>query len=97
MACGFLNYTHIGISPAIFDTFQPSNIIPATKAFQSAIHKPGIPSTAFAVEDIQKKYERMKKLGAVFTTGPTKMGPVTIVVFDDTCGNLIQRYQEAAA
>ena len=73
------------------------NSNPATKAFQSAIHKQGIPLTVFAVEDIQKEYERMKKLGVVFTTEPTKTGPVTIAVFDDTCGNLIQLYQEAAA
>ncbi len=73
------------------------NSNPAAKAFQSAIHKQGIPLTAFAVEDIQKEYERMKKLGVVFTTEPTKTGPVTIAVFDDTCGNLIQIYQEATA
>jgi hypothetical protein len=48
------------------------------------------------VEDIQKEYSRMKKLGAVFTTGPTKMGPETVAVFDDTCGNLKQLYQESA-
>jgi predicted enzyme related to lactoylglutathione lyase len=73
------------------------NSIPAAKAFQSAIHKQGIPLTAFAVEDIQKEYTRMKKLGVVFNTEPTKMGSVTMAVFDDTSGNLIQIYQEAAA
>lgn len=35
----------------------------------------------------------MKKLGVAFRTEPTKMGPVTIAVFDDTCGNLIQLVQ----
>jgi predicted enzyme related to lactoylglutathione lyase len=73
------------------------NINPATKTFQSAIFKQGIPLTAFAVEDIQKEYERLKKLGVVFTMEPTQTGPVTIAVFDDTCGNLIQLYQEASA
>ena len=66
---------------------------PAAKTFQKAIFEQGIPLTAFAVEDIQKEYERMKKLGVVFTMEPTKMGPVTQAVFDDTCGNLIQIYQ----
>ena len=70
---------------------------PAAKAFQSAIHKQGIPLTAFAVEDIQKEYERLKRLGVEFTMEPTKMGPETVALFDDTCGNLIQLYQEAAA
>jgi predicted enzyme related to lactoylglutathione lyase len=73
------------------------NINPATKTFQSAIFKQGIPLTAFAVEDIQKEYERLKKLGVAFTMKPTQAGPVTIAVFDDTCGNLIQLYQEASA
>jgi hypothetical protein len=31
----------------------------------------------------------MTGLGAVFTMPPTKMGPVTHAVFDDTCGNLV--------
>jgi predicted enzyme related to lactoylglutathione lyase len=52
-----------------------------------------IPFTAFAVEDIQKEYERLKRLGVVFYTEPTQMGMATIAIFDDTCGNLIQLYQ----
>lgn len=69
------------------------NSNPAAKAYQEAIHEQGIPLTAFAVEDIQKEHERMKRLGVVFRTEPTRMGPVTVAVFDDTCGNLIQLYQ----
>ena len=56
-----------------------------------------IPLTGFAVKDIQKEYERMKKLGVVFTMEPTQIGTANVAVFDDTCGNLIQLYQEAAA
>jgi len=63
---------------------------PPAKTYQKALFEAGIPLTAFAVEDIQKEYERMKKLGVVFKTTPTKMGPVTVAVFEDTCGNLIQ-------
>lgn len=66
---------------------------PAARTFQEAVHKQGIPATAFAVDDIQKEFERMKKLGVAFTMEPTKTGPVTVAVFDDTCGNLIQMYQ----
>jgi len=66
---------------------------PATKVFKKAIFEQGIPLTAFAVNDIEKEYERMKKLGVRFSMKPTKMGPVTQAVFDDTCGNLIQIYQ----
>jgi catechol 2,3-dioxygenase-like lactoylglutathione lyase family enzyme len=63
---------------------------PATRTFQKALLEQGIPLTMFAVEDVQKEYERLTKLGVVFTVKPTRMGTVTIAVFNDTCGNLIQ-------
>ena len=63
---------------------------PAAKAFQEALYQQKITARVFAVQDIQKEYERLKKLGVIFTMEPTPMGPVTIAVFDDTCGNLIQ-------
>ena len=69
------------------------NANPAAKTYQEAIFDQGIPLTAFAVDDIQKEYERLKERGVVFRTKPTKAGPVTIAVFEDTCGNLIQIYQ----
>ena len=66
---------------------------PAAKTYQKAIFEQGIPTTAFAVEDIQSEYERLKNLGVVFHTKPAIVGEATIAVFDDTCGNLIQIYQ----
>jgi len=66
---------------------------PAAQTFKKAIFEQGIPATAFAVEDIQKEYERMKKLGVVFTMVPTNTGMTIIAVFNDTCGNLIQLFQ----
>ena len=66
---------------------------PAAKTCQQAIFKQGVPATAFAVEDIQGEYKRLKNLGVVFQGEPTTMGEVTATVFDDTCGNLIQIYQ----
>jgi len=35
----------------------------------------------------------VERLGVVFRQAPTKAGPVTLAVFDDTCGNLIQLAQ----
>jgi hypothetical protein len=35
----------------------------------------------------------MEKLGVAFKIKPMPMGPVTIAVFEDTCGNLIQLVQ----
>jgi predicted enzyme related to lactoylglutathione lyase len=62
----------------------------ALKTYREALYKAGIPTTSFGVADVRKEYERMKKLGVRFTMEPTQMGAVTIAVFDDTCGNLIQ-------
>ncbi len=72
---------------------EPNGDYPAMKALKEALVKDGIPFTAFQIDDVQKEYERLKKLGVVFKQEPTKMGPTTQAVFDDTCGNLIQIYQ----
>ena len=69
------------------------NAHPAAKAYQEAIFRDGIPATSFMVDDIQKEYERLKKLGVKFTMEPTKVTGSTIAVLDDTCGNLIQLTQ----
>jgi catechol 2,3-dioxygenase-like lactoylglutathione lyase family enzyme len=69
------------------------NANPAGKTFQSALFQQNIPATAFEVDDIDAEYRRLKALGVVFTTPPTQTGPVSIAVFADTCGNLVQIYQ----
>jgi catechol 2,3-dioxygenase-like lactoylglutathione lyase family enzyme len=63
---------------------------PAVPPFKAALVADGIPFSSFAVEDVQKEYERLTALGVTFTQPPTAMGPVTTAVLDDTCGNLIQ-------
>jgi len=69
------------------------NANPAAKTFQREMFKQGIPLAAFETSNIQKEYERLKSLGVVFTSEPKRMGPVTIAVLSDTCGNLIQLYE----
>lgn len=71
---------------------EPLGFAPA-KVFQEELFKAGIPATAFNVEDVQKEYKRLESLGVVFSMQPTQMGPVTLAVFNDTCGNNIQIYQ----
>ena len=66
---------------------------PVAQTYQKGIFDQGIPATSFGVADIQAEHERLKALGVAFTMEPTDMGPVTIAVFDDTCGNLIQIMQ----
>ena len=70
------------------------NVNPAAKSFQQAMFSQGIPLAAFEVSDIAAEYQRLETHGVVFTRQPTAMGPVTIAIFADTCGNLIQLYQK---
>jgi catechol 2,3-dioxygenase-like lactoylglutathione lyase family enzyme len=63
---------------------------PAVGPFKHALVNDGIPFQSFAVEDVHAEHERLRSLGVTFTQPPVEMGPVTIAVFDDTCGNLIQ-------
>ncbi len=71
---------------------EPMGFAPA-KIYQQALKDAGIPLTQFYVDNIQKEYERLEKLGVKFSMKPTQMGPVTIAVLDDTCGNNIQLVQ----
>ncbi|RKS05050.1 catechol 2,3-dioxygenase-like lactoylglutathione lyase family enzyme [Nocardiopsis sp. Huas11] len=68
---------------------------PAVKPFREALVNDGIPSTAFAVDDVRAEYDRLRERGVRFTQEPLEMGPVTTAVFDDTCGNLIQIVDQA--
>jgi catechol 2,3-dioxygenase-like lactoylglutathione lyase family enzyme len=79
--------------PADLELALEPNANPAGRAFQEAMFAQGIPLAAFEVADIRAEYTRLKAHGVAFTREPTPMGPVTIAVFADTCGNLIQRYQ----
>ena len=63
---------------------------PAAGPFKEALVADGIPFTSFSVEDVHAEHERLTALGVRFTQPPVTMGPVTIAVLDDTCGNLIQ-------
>jgi len=62
----------------------------AAKEYQKSIFADGIPATMFGVRNVQAEYERLSAEGVRFTMPPTRMGDVTLAVFDDTCGNLIQ-------
>ena len=66
---------------------------PIGKTFQEGLFAQGIPATAFEVSDMKAEVARLKSKKVVFTQDPVSMGPVTIAVFSDTCGNLIQLYQ----
>jgi len=66
---------------------------PLSKTFQQGVYNAGIPLIVFGVADIDKEYARLKALGVVFRGEPTRTDWGTQVVFEDTCGNLIQLAQ----
>jgi len=78
--------------PEILLEPAPNHFEPA-KIYQKALFDAGIPYTQFTVDDVQKEYEQLTKLGVEFSVKPTEMGTVKIAVFNDTCGNNIQIVQ----
>lgn len=69
---------------------------PPARIYQKALYDAGIPITAFMSSDIHAEFQRLKARGVQFRGEPTNMGPVTVVLFDDTCGNLINLAQPTA-
>jgi predicted enzyme related to lactoylglutathione lyase len=70
------------------------NSHPAAKAYQAALTRDGIPATSFESLAIHDEVKRLKEKGVVFTMGPMDAGTVTIAIFSDTCGNLLQMHQQ---
>ena len=69
---------------------------PPARTYQKALFEAGIPAAAFITKDIAAEVQRLKARGVKFHGEPTNMGPITAVVFEDTCGNLINLVQPAA-
>jgi catechol 2,3-dioxygenase-like lactoylglutathione lyase family enzyme len=69
---------------------------PPARTFQSALFEAGIPATAFMTRDVHAECRRLKAKGVRFRGEPQAMGPVTAVMFEDTCGNLINLVQPPA-
>jgi len=63
---------------------------PAARTYQQAMLEQHKPAALFYVDDVQQEHDRMKALGAEFTTPPTKVTGSTIAVVKDTVGNLVQ-------
>ena len=63
---------------------------PAVGPFREALVRDGIPATSFEVDDVEAAWQLLRGLGVEFTQGPVDAGDVSIAVFDDTCGNLVQ-------
>jgi catechol 2,3-dioxygenase-like lactoylglutathione lyase family enzyme len=66
---------------------------PAAPPFQKALFESGIPAASFGSDNVQAEFDELRARGVIFRKPPTAFGPVTIAVFEDTCGNLIQLAQ----
>jgi catechol 2,3-dioxygenase-like lactoylglutathione lyase family enzyme len=66
---------------------------PPAHAYQTALFAAGIPAAAFLTDDIHDEYRRLKDLGVKFRGEPSNMGPIIGVMFEDTCGNLVNLVQ----
>lgn len=80
------------VSPADPDGVElllEPNEHPAAKAYQKALVQDGIPATSFQVDDVDRAHAELTERGVTFVQPPTRMGPVTTAILDDTCGNLI--------
>jgi predicted enzyme related to lactoylglutathione lyase len=62
---------------------------PPARADQRALFEAGIPATAFFTRDIDAECRRLRAAGVALGGEPQAMGPITAVLFEDTCGNLI--------
>jgi predicted enzyme related to lactoylglutathione lyase len=68
---------------------------PPARDYQKALYNAGIPITAFISVDIKGEYQQLKARGVKFRSEPQTMGSITSVLFEDTCGNLINLVQPA--
>jgi predicted enzyme related to lactoylglutathione lyase len=81
--------------PGVELVLEPLGFPPA-RVYQKALFEAGIPATAFISKDIATEYKRLKNLGVRFRGEPTSMGSITVALFEDTCGNLINLVQPTA-
>jgi len=74
---------------------EPPGFPPAL-AYQKARFDAGIPAAAFITFDIAAEYRRLANKGVRFRGKPQNLGPITTVLFEDGCGNLINLVQPTA-
>lgn len=73
---------------------EPMSFLPA-QVYQKALFEAGISALSLITKDIHTDYDHLKKLGVIFRGEPVNMGVITSVLFEDTCGNLINLVQPA--
>ena len=90
----WLNFTSPDGMHGVELVLEPIAFEPA-RVYQRALFDAGVPASAFISTDIHADFARLRAAGVVFRGTPTAMGPITAVLFEDTCGNLINLVQPA--
>ena len=78
--------------PGVELVLEPANFPPAA-AYQKALYDAGKPIIALVSNDIRSEYQRLSRGGVVFRGQPQSYGLITSVLFEDTCGNLVNLVQ----
>lgn len=73
--------------------FRPAAAFAPAAIYQKALFDAGIPAAGFITRDVAADFQRLKGLGVIFRGEPKNMGPIIAVLFEDTCGNLINLVQ----
>jgi catechol 2,3-dioxygenase-like lactoylglutathione lyase family enzyme len=66
---------------------------PPARTYQEALYDAGVPLIALTTYDIQSDFKHLKAHGVHFRGEPVEAGPILSVLFEDTCGNLINLVQ----
>lgn len=67
--------------------FEPARV------FQKALFDAGVPANAFLTSNLMEEFTRLKAQGVVFHGEPLSQDGITSILFEDTCGNLINLVQ----
>lgn len=66
---------------------------PAAREAKHALYNAGFPVLVLTSNDIGADYQRLQGIGVKFRGEPNNLGPVSVVSFEDECGNLINIVQ----
>jgi catechol 2,3-dioxygenase-like lactoylglutathione lyase family enzyme len=73
---------------------EPIHFVPS-KNYQKSLFDAGIPALALITKNIEDDYQRLSKQGVKFRGEPKQIGIIKTVLFEDTCGNLINLVEPA--
>lgn len=66
---------------------------PQARALKVALREEGIPFFSLGVDDVTAEVARLRDAGVTIVQDVTELGPVTIAIIDDGCGNYVQLAQ----